>query len=189
MHRKIKMKRQNEPQISVRCQDTAGRGAVPSPMAQLFRSCQGRAYPSKSLQVRCGNTEQLAGVEEIVELKALTRFHHQPEFDLIACTFAGDREPGPELTGPLQYCRMLLKPGGRIALLLPGATDSRWYHLLFSHFPFGRSMGRGCPRVALLKQAGFVDIRRQVRPGLGRVITAQRPYGRWSGGYNPTIRT
>ncbi len=172
------MKIQKEAERTICWQDTSGQAAS-SPMAQLFSLCQGGAHPSRSLQVRCGGTERLAGVGRIVELKALTRFHHPPEFDLIAFSCAGELEPGPELLEPLRYCRLLLKPGGRLCLLLPGEIQSRWHHFLFAHFSFGRSIGRQCPQVALLIQAGFVDVRKRARPGLGRVISARRPSRKW----------
>ena len=172
------MKRQVGVGIVVCDQERAGR-AVPSPLAQLFSLCQQRTHSLRSLLVHCGDTEQLAGIGQSIDLKALTSFHHPPEFDLIVCAFAKGREPGPELLAALQYCRMLLQPGGRLCLLLPGEIHRHWHHFLFAHFSFGRSIGRRCPRGALLIQAGFVDVRKQVRPGLGRVISAQRPNRKW----------
>ena len=168
------MKRQKDMEISACCQDVV-ESARPSPVEQLFSACLDHVHPSTSLQVRCGGTELLAGVGTVVALSELTSFHHPPDFDLIVCTFARGQEPGPELVAALQYCRMLLKPGGRLALLLPRDIGQNWYHSLFAHFPFARAVGRECPRVALMVQAGFIDIRKQVRPGLGRVISGARP--------------
>ncbi|HHD63123.1 MAG TPA: hypothetical protein ENK96_01890 [Desulfobulbaceae bacterium] len=128
------------------------------------------------LQVRCPGTGCLDDALRAVHLRDLAEFREQPKYRVICFTFAEDARLDKKLIPCLQYCRLLLQPGGLIALLLPGPPGENWYHHLFAFMSFGRGVSRRCPHWSLLAGAGFVDIRKQVRPGCGRVVTGRRPF-------------
>lgn len=134
---------------------------------------------ARILGVDCGIGMKLDGVETMLSPEALLRFRHAPDFGLILFCCQRDREPDTELLPVLQYARMLLVPGGRLALLLPGEANASWYRHLFALPPFARGASSRCARVGLLVQAGLVDIRKQVHPGCGRIISGRRPWQQW----------
>jgi len=73
----------------------------------------------KQLQIRCGGTPCLHPEIMAIRERDITKFRNRPDFDLVFFTFATGQKPGVEMIECFHYCRMLLKPGGTLALLLP----------------------------------------------------------------------
>jgi len=145
-------------------------------MEYLFSMAAGHGEPRRIIQICCGYSEKLTRPDRIFDPAGITGFHHAPVFDLIVFTFAPGEAPDDCLLSTLQYCRMLLRSDGRVALLLPGDSSENWYHHLFACMSFGRGFSRRCPGCSLLVSSGFADIRKQIRSGCGHVVTGQRSF-------------
>ena len=130
------------------------------------------------LQVICPGAGRLDGQGTVVSLDRITMFRSQPVYDPVVFSFAEDCRPEPALLPVLQYCRMLLKPGGRLALLLPASVPPTPYDYFMCRLLPGRWARHRSDAAALLQSAGLTEVRHFVSMGSGRVIWGLRPVSR-----------
>ncbi len=139
-----------------------------------------RGSACKRLQIRCGCTPCLHPEIMAIRERDITDFRSTPDFDLIYFTFAMGQQPGPEMVERFQYCRMLLKPGGLLVLLLPDnkrlADRKRPRQHFFPAFMSTISIsGRISFPVALLQSSGLVKVHRKDIARYGVIVTGSRP--------------
>jgi len=127
------------------------------------------------LQVCCPGTGRLDSGVTSVCLHNLTQFREKPKYGLIFFTFTEKGRPGSNLIPGLQYCRLLLRPGGILALLFPGKTDGDLRWLLSAFAPMSRYYALRNYPADLLRSAGFRDVRLLVRRGCGRMVFGGQP--------------
>ncbi len=134
------------------------------------------AAECKKLQVRCGGTPCLHPDIAAIEEGEITGFRNAPDFDFIFFTFANGQQPGTDMVKLFQYCRMLLKPGGLLALLLPENKKRPWYYLYPAFMPIiGTRSGKSF-LVALLQSSGLVEVHQKNITRYGVIVTGNRPY-------------
>jgi len=133
------------------------------------------AGAQERLQVCCPGTGRLDSGVSSVCLHNLTQVREKPKYGLIFFTFTEKVRPDSNLIPGLQYCRLLLRPGGRLALLFPGKTDGDLRWLLSAFTPMSRYYALKNYPADLLRSAGFHDVRRLVRRGCGRMVFGSRP--------------
>lgn len=129
----------------------------------------------KKLQVRCGGTPGLHPDVAAIKEGEVTGFRNAPDFDLVFFTFAIGQQPGPDMVKLFQYCRMLLKPGGTLALLLPDdkVQPGDYFFPAFTQAILAK--GQKSIPVALLRRAGLVKAQYRKRRKFGVIVTGNRP--------------
>jgi len=129
----------------------------------------------KKLQVRCGGTADLHSDVAAIQEGEVTDFRNAPDFDLVFFTFAIGQQPGPDMVKLFQYCRMLLKPGGTLALLLPDdQVQPRGYFYPAFVRAIQAKEQKSIP-VTLLRRAGLVQVEHGKMKNLGVIVTGNRP--------------
>ncbi len=126
------------------------------------------------LQVRSGNTFSIQDDIPAIHEGDITNFRNGPDFDLIFFTFLPNLKPDQEMIAKFQYCRMLLKPGGMLALLLPYNKRRPWWSLALTGKPFFSAVDRENFSVSLLKRAGLARVRQIPYKNFGMIISGYR---------------
>ena len=142
---------------------------------------RGVEAPEK-LQIHCPGTGPLDAAMKAVRLQELAEFREQPRYEIIYFTFAEDAGLDRTLIPCFQYCRLLLRPGGRGALLLPGAGPGSLRGTLSAYLPMSRYVARRSYPADLLRAAGFNDVQVLLRPKAGRIVLGSRPSTPWRSG-------
>ncbi len=129
----------------------------------------------RKLQIRCGDTPRLHPDITAFAEGEVTGFRNAPDFDLVFFTLANGQQPGADMVKLFQYCRMLLKPGGTLALLLPD-DKVRAGNFFFRAFTQAvREKGQKEMTETLLRRAGLVKVRHGKRRKSGVIVTGNRP--------------
>ncbi|HEB69625.1 MAG TPA: class I SAM-dependent methyltransferase [Desulfobulbus sp.] len=130
----------------------------------------------KKLQIRCGGTFGLYSDVMVIQEGEVTGFRNLPDFDFVFFTFAIGQQPGPDMVNLFQYCRMLLKPGGTLALLLPDEKKRPRHHFFSTFFMsiIGIRSGESS-MVDLLQNSGLVNVHEKKVTRCGVIVTGNRP--------------
>ena len=129
----------------------------------------------KRLQIRCGGTPCLRTDIIAVQETEITDYRNAPDFDFIFFTFAFEQRPGLDMIERFQYCRMLLKPGGLLALLLPENKQRPWYSFNPLFMPTISTRSRKSTVVALLQNSGLLNVHQKNITRYGIIVTGNRP--------------
>ena len=160
-------------------------GKVPWSEQELIRNRQLWSAVSRgvemreTLHVRCPGTGCLDEALRWVYLKDLLEFRQPPQYRLICFTFSEKDRVDRTLISRLQYSRLLLRPGGRVALLMPGQVSGSMRGIVSAFFPVSRFAAQKSYPVSLLRLSGFHDVRLLVRQGSGRIVFGSRPASSW----------
>ena len=149
---------------------------------RLFSSVDRGMEAAERLQIICPGTDRLDAAIKVVPLQELAGFREQPWYEIIYFTFAEDTRLDRTLIPCFQYCRLLLRPGGRLMLLLPGACPGGLRAVVTSYLPLSRYVAQRSYPADLLRASGFSDVRVLTRPGAGRIISGRRPSAFWRHG-------
>ncbi len=149
---------------------------------RLFASVGRGVEAPKRLQILCPGTGRLDAAMTAVRLQELAEFREQPRYEIIYFTFAEDVGLDRTLIPCFQYCRLLLRPGGRLAFLLPGAGPGGLRGTLSAFLPMSRYAARRSYPADLLRAAGFNDVQVLLRPEAGRIVLGRRPSAPWRSG-------
>ena len=149
---------------------------------RLFSSVGQSVEAQDKLQILCPGTDSLDAAMTAVRLQELAEFQEQPRYEIIYFTFAEDAGLDRTLIPCFQYCRLLLRPEGRLTLLLPGAGPGGLRAAVTSYLPLSRYAARKSYPADLLGAAGFTDVRVLARPGQGKIVLGRRPSPFWRRG-------
>ena len=149
---------------------------------RLFTSVDKSMKVTERLQVLCPGTDPLDAEIKIVPLQELASFREQPRYEIIYFTFAEDARLARTLIPHFQYCRLLLRPGGWLTLLLPGEGPEGLRAVISTFLPMSRHVARKNYPADLLRAAGFTDVRVLARPGQGKIVLGRRPSPFWRRG-------
>ena len=149
---------------------------------RLFSSVGRSVEAQDKLQILCPGTDRLDAAMTAVCLQELAEFREQPRYEIIYFTFAEDAGLDRTLIPCFQYCRLLLRPGGRLAFLLPGAGPGGLRGTLSAFLPMSRYAARRSYPADLLRAAGFNNVQVLLRPGEGRIVLGSRPSTPWRRG-------
>jgi hypothetical protein len=123
------------------------------------------------LQVRCNASLSLPATVTSIHEQSITSFRHAPDFDLVLFTLGKDQPLETALFAKLSYCRMLLRPGGTVVLVLPETGVQS----LFPCFSNIISFHKISCEAAALRRTGYIKVAEKYVQGQGRIVYGQRP--------------
>ncbi len=125
----------------------------------------------KILQVRSLETVDVGGIFTTIDEKILTDFRNKPDFDMVAFVSVGSNNAEAAMKEKYCYCKMLLKPGGMLLLVLLEQKELCWRDFL----PALLQKKAQEEHLNRLAKSGYVAVKKKIVPGLGVLVFGKRP--------------
>jgi hypothetical protein len=131
------------------------------------------SHKNRWLQVQCESTPIYSSQIRGIKIEDIIKFRDAPVYELIFFTFKGGSPSINNFFEKLQYCRMLLKPGGMIVLIVPNDQAISWFTFVVSLMYKSYSSV-----VIILKRAGFIKVKKRINGRNGVLVYGERPGSR-----------